>query len=593
MKQLSVLICAATLAAFTHVPTLAQTPNLSLSADSLFAEWNKPGSPGAAVGVVHGGKLIYAKGFGEADIETGAPITPQTIFHVASLSKQFSAYAIVLLAQDGKLALDDDIRKYIPEVPDFGKTITIRHLIHHTSGLRDQWNLLAMAGWRLDDVITKEQIFNLLKRQQALNFEPGAEFSYCNTGYTLLAEVVARVGKQPFGEWMQQRLFKPLGMNNTLFYEDHERIVKGRAYSFYKAPQGDKNPFKKSVLSYANAGATSLFTTVTDLANWIANFRTPVVGNAATMKQMLERGRLTKGDSIPYAFALSHGTYRGLTYYDHSGADAGFQSFLCYFPQQDYGFIVLSNQAELSAPQKAFDLAALYLGSSLNKPEAPAVASLSQSSQKDKVVYPIDSTLFDRQFAGSYELIDYPGMIMTYQRKGKRYLAQVTAQGELEIFPSSDTTFFYKAVNAGVVFHRPKTGQAISATHQQNGNYRLRRVMPYVPSAQDKQQLVGSYFSPELETIYTVKLQKDTLKLVHIHHGETPLVLSKVNQLRTSWWFAPDMTVVRDPANQITGLRMSSGRVRNVWFKRLPTNFDQVPVATVPKPKSTALRRSK
>jgi CubicO group peptidase (beta-lactamase class C family) len=183
--------------------------SLAPKTDALFAEWNKPGSPGAAIGVVHQGKLIYAKGFGEADLETGARIGPQTIFHAASLAKQFTAYAITLLAQQGKLAYDNDIRQYLPEVPDFGKKITIGHLIHHTSGLRDQWALLTMAGWRMDDVISKEHIFNLVKRQKELNFEPGSEFAYSNTNYTLLAEIVARVGKQPFPDWMRQQVFAP------------------------------------------------------------------------------------------------------------------------------------------------------------------------------------------------------------------------------------------------------------------------------------------------------------------------------------------------------------------------------------------------
>ncbi|HEX9955616.1 MAG TPA: serine hydrolase domain-containing protein, partial [Fibrella sp.] len=332
---------------------------ITSKADSLFADWNKPGKPGAAVGVVYRGKLIYAKGFGEADLETGAPIGPETIFHVASVSKQFTAYAIVLLAQKGKLSLDDDIRKYLPEVPDFGKTITIRHLIHHTSGLRDQWNLLAMAGWQLDDVITKEHVFNLVTRQKELNFEPGSAFTYCNTGYTLLAEIVARVSKQSFPSYMQEHVFKPLGMKNTLFYDDDERIVKGRAYSFHKSDGADPNAYKKSVLSYANVGATSLFTTVTDLAHWIGNFQSPVIGDKATMTQMLERGRLTKGDTLPYAFALMHGKHKGRAYYGHNGGDAGFRSFLCYFPKEEYGFIVLSNQAEFDPNRKAFELANL------------------------------------------------------------------------------------------------------------------------------------------------------------------------------------------------------------------------------------------
>lgn len=548
--------------------SLAQPANLTAKADSLFASWNKPGSPGAAVGVVYQGKLIYAKGFGEADLETGAPIGPETIFHVASVSKQFTAYAIVLLAQEGKLSLDDDIHKYLPEVPDFDKTITIRHLIHHTSGLRDQWNLLAMAGWQLDDVITKEHIFNLVRRQKELNFEPGSAYTYCNTGYTLLAEIVARVGKKPYREWMQERVFKPLGMKNTLFYDDDERIVKGRAYSFHKAQGTSANAYQKSILSYANAGATSLFTTVNDLARWIGNFRSPTVGNAATMTQMLQRGRLTKGDSIPYAFALVHETYKGLAYYGHGGADAGFRSFIGYFPKQDYGFIVLSNEAEFNPTKKALDLASLYLAPYL-KEEKPVKAPVASSPAG---VYAIDPTLFD-QYAGDYELTEQPGFVLTFKREGRRFFILPTGQGQSEIFPSSDTTFFSRIVDAQVVFHRPKTGKVSQITLVQNGRHPGNRVKPYQATTDQKKQLVGKYYSPELETFYTISLNEDTLKLVHVHHGEVSLTASANDQLQAPWWFVQSIKIVRNPASQIIGLRMSNGRVQNLWFKRLPDEF--------------------
>jgi CubicO group peptidase (beta-lactamase class C family) len=480
MTRPLLLLSVALLSGYLSVAQ-SKSDTLSTKVDALFKEWNGPERPGVAVGVVHGGKLVYAKGFGEADVETGAPITPETIFHVASVSKEFTAYAIVLLAQDGKLSLDDDIHKYLPEVPDFGQKITIRHLIHHTSGLRDQWALLAMAGWSLSDVITKEHVFNLVRRQQELNFAPGAEYSYCNTGYTLLAEIVSRVGKQPFREWMQQGVFKPLGMKNTLFYDDDERIVKGRAYSFHKEKGIDG--YKKSVLSYANVGATSLFTTVNDMAHWVNNFKNPTVGNPATMKQMLERGRLTNGDSIPYAFALSHGKYKGLAYYGHNGADAGFRSSIIYFPKEDYGFILLSNQAEANPTAKGLEMADLYLSSYL---------------QKNKDVPPLPKAT-------------------TPDNKPK------------------------KVVNA---------------------------------------EYVGRYYSPELETIYAIRQKGDSLELVHVHHGDVALKAVDKDKFSTSWWFMSSVETVRNAKNAVVGLRVSNGRVRNLWFKRLPDDFDEgkVPV---------------
>ena len=191
--------------------------------DELFAQWDKISSPGATVAVTQNGKIVFSKGYGSANLEYDIPNQPSTIFHVASVSKQFTVFSILLLEADGKLSLEDDIRKHIPEVPDFGKAITLRHLAAHTSGMRDQWNLLAMAGWRLDDVITKKHVLTLISRQKELNFEPGEEYTYCNSGYTLLAEVVSRVSKKSFAEFTTERIFEPLGMTNSFFYDDHEK----------------------------------------------------------------------------------------------------------------------------------------------------------------------------------------------------------------------------------------------------------------------------------------------------------------------------------------------------------------------------------
>jgi CubicO group peptidase (beta-lactamase class C family) len=541
----------------------AQPPKVAAKIDSLFSVWNKPGMPGAAVGVVHKGKLIYAKGFGEADLETGAPITPTTVFHVASVSKQFTAYAIVLLAQQGRLSLDDDIRKYVPEVPDFGKTITLRHLLNHTSGLRDQWNLLAMSGRRLDDVITKDHIFNLIKRQRELNTEPGAAYNYCNTGYTLLAETVSRVTNQPFPDWMQQNVFKPLGMTSTLFYANNEQVVKGRAYSFHQTTGA--GTFSKSPLNYANVGATSLFTTVKDLALWVGNFQTPKAGTPATMTQMLERGRLTRGDTLPYALGLMHGQHRGLSYYGHNGADAGFRSAVTYFPVQDYGIIILSNQAEFNPGQKAFEVANLYLAPHL-KEEKRAEQPVAQGN------YAFDSTLF-RTYAGAYELAEAPGFILKFRREGNRYLTQATGQPEVEMFPSSDSTFFLKVVEASIVFHRPKQGPVQNITLRQNGNHPGTRVRPEKQPTPNLEGMAGKYYSPELETIYTIAQEGDSLKLLHVQHGEVPLNVVSKDKLQAPWWFVQNIEMVRDSAGKIIGLRMSSGRVMNLWFQQLSPDF--------------------
>lgn len=243
--------------------------------DKLFAAWNKTTSPGCALSVMKDGRIIYKRGYGMADLDHDVVITPSSVFHVASMSKQFTATLILLLAQEGKLSLDDEARKYIPELPDFGDRITIRHLIHHTSGLRDQWDLLGLAGWRYSlDLITDEDVLSVMARQKDLNFRPGDRYLYCNTGYTLLAQIVKRVIGRSLRDFTAARIFEPLGMKNTHFRDDHAEIVKGMAYGY--VPSFDT--FKLSITNFDTVGATSLLTTVEDLALWDENFYNPRVG---------------------------------------------------------------------------------------------------------------------------------------------------------------------------------------------------------------------------------------------------------------------------------------------------------------------------
>jgi CubicO group peptidase (beta-lactamase class C family) len=328
--------------------------------DSILSASFQADGPGAAVAVVQDGRIILERTYGRAHLEYDVPITPATIFHVASVSKQFTTFAAALLAQQGRLSFDDDIRQHLPELHDFGHRITIRHLANHTSGIRDQWELLMMAGWRIDDVITRDQIMAMMLRQRELNFQPGAEYLYSNMGYTLLAEIVERVSGRTFNEFLTDEVFRPLAMTSTHVHNDHERVVPGRAYS-YRPAQGGQG-WRNAVLSYANQGATSLFTTAGDLARWLVNFETGQVGGTATIGAMRERGVLTSGDTIPYALAIQRGQYRGRTHWGHGGSDAGFRSHVVHFPEERLGVVVLSNSATTNAGALALGIADVFLG---------------------------------------------------------------------------------------------------------------------------------------------------------------------------------------------------------------------------------------
>ena len=326
--------------------------------DQLFAEWDRSDSPGAALAVVKEGELIYERGYGAANLEYDIPITTTTIFDIASVSKQFAAFAIATLSYEEKLSLDDDIRMYLPDVPDFGVTITIRHLLHHTSGLRDWVQSLVIAGDLMDDVISFKHILKMARHQKVLNFEPGAEFLYSNTGYNLLAEIVERLTGNSFREWTDTHIFKPLSMTNSHFHDDHEMILKNRAYSYQTVENGG---FKHAVNNTTALGSSSLYSTVEDLAKWILNFDDTRIGEQTVIEQMHQRGVLNNGEQIDYAFGLNIGEYRGLKTVGHSGSWRGFRSHLMRFPAQKFGVVILCNLDTFNPLSLAEKVADLYL----------------------------------------------------------------------------------------------------------------------------------------------------------------------------------------------------------------------------------------
>jgi CubicO group peptidase (beta-lactamase class C family) len=369
---LGLLLAAAPLAAQSN----PLPPALAARVDSVFGRFTAAGSPGCALGVVRDGQLDYARGYGLASVEHGVPITPATVFDIGSVSKQFTAMAVVLLAQDGKLSLDDEIQKFLPEIPRYAAgPVTIRQLLHHTSGLRDYLDVMGLSGIADEAVTTEADALDAIVRQKETNFPPGSEFRYSNSGYFLLSVIVKRASGQTLRYFAATRIFAPLGMTRTQFVDRHEMVVPGKAGSYAAGPGGSV------VLSLANweqTGDGAVNTTVEDLVKWERNFETGTVGGAAGLAEMHRTGVLSDGKPISYALGLGIDTFRGLRRVSHGGAWAGYRAHIVRYPDQKLSLISLCNLSTSNPGELNERVALLLLEGKLGpaSPPAPFVRSL-------------------------------------------------------------------------------------------------------------------------------------------------------------------------------------------------------------------------
>ena len=338
--------------------------------DEIFAKWSST-TPGCAVGVAVNGKPVLTRAYGMADLEHDVRNTPETIFEAGSLSKQFTAMAVMLLAKDGKLSIDDPVRKYIPELPDYGVPLTIRHMLTHTSGLRDWGSVESIAGWpRTTRAYTHAHVLDILSRQKSLNFKPGDHYSYSNSGYNLSAIIVSRVSGMPFAEFSKQRIFGPLALTHTSWRDDHTRIVKNRAIAY-----DDQNGEFHIEMPFENVhGNGGLLTTVGDLLKWNENFVHPSVGDTSIVRQMTTAGNFNDGKPQDYALGLMLGELRGVTNINHSGSTAGYRAHLNRFPDAHTSVAVLCNVSSGDATRAANRVSEIYLADRL-KPATPARAA--------------------------------------------------------------------------------------------------------------------------------------------------------------------------------------------------------------------------
>jgi CubicO group peptidase (beta-lactamase class C family) len=564
MKRLALFaILPASLLASSLSQAQTLSPDQSAQVDKVFEKYDHTDTPGCTLGVYKDGQIIYKHGYGMANLNDDVTITPATVFHVASMSKQFTAASILLLQQQGKLSIDDDVHKYIPELPDFGEHITLRHLMHHTSGMRDQWALLELAGWRYSqDLITDDDVMSVLVHQKALNFKPGEKYLYSNTGFTLLAIVVKRVSGMSFREFTTKNIFEPLGMTHTHFRDDHEEVIKHDALGY---EHDDKTgAWRMSLTNFDTAGATSLHTTVEDLQLWDENFYHPKIGSPGFIDLMLHRDKLNNGDLQDYASGLAIGTYKGLPTVGHGGADAGYRSNIVRFPDQHVGISVLCNSAETNPSTLSNQVADILLAKDLKTPPtAPA-----KESAKAPLIPVTPDQLTTIPGIYWYREDDYYTHITA---KDGKLLADLGGNDLHELQQFAPSRFHLAGVpwSNSVEFHFTPAQAGKPAYMEQapeGGKPRISESVPaFDPTPAQLPEFSGAFVSEEIDPVYRISIQDGKLTLYRLKHK--PDTLSPA----TKDVFTGDIGTLRftrDANHQISGFILDAGRIQNFKFTK-------------------------
>ncbi len=553
MKYCSILL----LLLVETCPLRAQSPTGSLarSVDSLFAGWNGSTTPGCAVGIVQNGSLVYQRGYGMANLEYGVPNTPLTIFDVGSVSKQFTAYCIVLLALQHRLGLEDDIHRYIGWLA-VGEKITVLQLLNHTSGIRDYFQLLAIAGKNADDAFTQQQAIHILSRQRTLNNRPGERFVYSNSNYLLLAEIIKKVSGRTLRQFADSAIFGPLKMTGSYFSDDYTEIQKGRAYSYNKK---DSAHFGKAFATDSDIGPGNLFCNVGDMAKWVVNFFDTSKGNRAAIKLLTQKGKLDDGTGISYASGINVGDHRGWAMYEHEGESAGFNSCVSIFPELGAGVIVFANVGSESAVGKNLAVADLFLQDREARPGAVPVDSNGSV---------ITNMLSMEKRTGRYTADD--GAMFDLVLGNKRLFVVRNNDSGILAKGSGDTLVQASRPDRKFVFHTTPSGARVA---DESWPGRSRRSYLWdrdtlFPNEKSR-GYAGTYLCAELGCTYTISIHGNQLVLNSNLYDGSPIWSDGNDDLFTGYGWMSHLQITRNRKRQVTGFRVNSGRVLHLVFTKI------------------------
>ena len=536
--------------------------------DQLMARFSGMDTPGGVVGVVDGGRVVFEKAFGMASLEYGVPHGVETPTNIGSVTKQFTAMGILLLQKDGKLSLSDDIRKHIPELPDFGTTITLKNMLNHATGYRELYNFLPMSGRQGEDAIRREEAIRIIQRQPELQAAPNTEFNYNNTGFILLATVIERVSEKTFPEFMKERVFEPLGMNDTRVKYSQGEVIPGASQGYAPASGGGWRSTRDLA---ASAGAGGIYTTFPDMTRWMANYRDGTVGGRAAIDAMTARNILQNGDTSTYALGLDIGPVNGRDLYQITGGCTPDRTYFAYFPEIDGGVFISSNNATFSTGIGS-QVARLFFEDRMEDADEDDGEEDSEAEGEDSG----DAMPTERMEAivGDW-IIEVANLPAEFTLEDGTLYAEPQGQRKIELRTTSDSTIAAVGIAVTIVFHFEDDGSVDRATFTQGQAVPMRRLEEAALSAEDMEAFQGRYYSRELEVWLEVRLQEDDeddeaeARLVIERLRAAPVILNHREGTVFGGGFPFAEIDFQQASNgSITGLLAGNGRTTEVLFEK-------------------------
>ena len=566
-------MCVRNLVLILSIICLVVFPELIYSQDdssnqikSLFDACDTPDFPGGfAAAVVKDGKIVFKKGYGYANYEHKIPFTTSTVADYASVAKQFTGFAVAMLINKGKLDLKDDIRRYLPEVPDFGEKITISHLLYHTSGIRDWVGLVKISGRYKGDVITDDFIMKLVQNQKDLNFKSGENFQYSNTGYFLLARIVSSITKRSFRAWTQENIFEPLQMNDTHFCDDYRDIILNRASSYKRNEMGY---FVNNPSHLESYGSSSLFSTIEDITKWVVNFKTKKRGGQDIWDMMFKKGFLNNNKEINYGFGFSINENRGLVHYIHGGSWGGYLSQVSYYPEMDLAYILISNR-DPSGVGVDEDILNVLLGKKLK------IEDDTKEKVKQRIEVEIDPDLL-QDYIGTYKWFE--NSTFEIGRTKTHLVVHFPWGDDVIVYPESLNKFFRKDFDVQFTFLRDEHGKVNRLIYRFLGedNLPFKKLDSDVSGYLDVTAFLGDYYSHELQVTYKVKIENNRLIVENLQNEDVMLLqIDKDNYLGDKWWFTK-IRLIRNQNNQVKEFEVNadSNNIQKLSFVKIDRDTD-------------------